>query len=86
MEKHWKMTEEEFEAVRDAIKSVFSYRGQFIEANDGDGQGTSMSFQTFFSSLAQEFGLDEISSEKVKLKIHNHKGNTNSTSCPSCIK
>jgi hypothetical protein len=56
MKKTWKITEEEFEAIKEAITSTLSlWQYDFIEASTEDGRSTSMSVETFFDSLKREF-------------------------------
>lgn len=50
-------TEEEFEVIQAAIKDIFSYYGPFIEASDGEGRSTSMSFETFFKDLKSRLNV-----------------------------
>lgn len=56
MEKEWKITKEEFEAIKEAIGSVLGlYQYEFISASNQEGRETSMSIETFFETLKGEF-------------------------------
>ena len=58
MKKEWSITEEEFEAIKQAIESVLDlWHYDFIGAENEDGSGTSMSKETFFDSLEREFKI-----------------------------
>lgn len=50
------ITEEEFEAISKAIEDTLDLWGyDFIEVNDGNGRASSMSKETFFKSLKNQF-------------------------------
>jgi thiamine monophosphate kinase len=56
MIKKYKITNEEFEAIKEAIDSVLSlYQYDFISADSGEGSEISMSIKTFFEVLKGEF-------------------------------
>ena len=58
MNKEWSITEEEFDAIKQAVESVLGlWNYDFIEANDGFKNATSMSKETFFDSLKREFKI-----------------------------
>lgn len=56
MKKHWEITTEEFEALKEAITDVLGlWNYDFIEASNEDGHSTSMSKETFFDALKSDF-------------------------------
>jgi len=59
MTKNWALTEEEFEAIKKAITNVLHlWHYDFIEANDGAMNATSMSKEVFFEQLKGEFSFN----------------------------
>ena len=59
MQKLFKVTEEEMKAIEKAVSdSLNLWNYDFIEANDGNGSGTSMSKESFFENLRSEFIIE----------------------------
>lgn len=56
MNKQWKLTEEEFKAIKEAITSVLNlWHYEFISASNQEKHEISMSIETFFNALKREF-------------------------------
>ena len=56
MKKKYHITEEEFEAIEDAVEDTLNlWAYGFIEVNNGHGSAMSMSKDTFFKSLKDRF-------------------------------
>jgi hypothetical protein len=69
MKKIYKITEEEFAAIKDAIEAVLSRDYEFVTANNGEGRGTSMSKETFFEHLWEEFIIEGEKEHRPKEKV-----------------
>lgn len=56
MKKKFELSEEEFSAIQEAISNTLSlWNYDFIEGNDGNESAMSMSKETFWKSLRDEF-------------------------------
>ncbi len=56
MKKIYKITQEEFDAIKDAVSNVLQlWQFEFIEASNENESSVSMSAKTFFDALSSEF-------------------------------